>query len=135
MLRWGIVIVILVAVAAGAYREGRQHAEQVAAEQAEKARLDAARAQRTAVEAEASKGRQEITRWRQQAARHEAEARRLRTAAATAAKDVKAAAKAGEDLVAKGTTDEIMAAMRARGYHPERCQVVGVVRPIPVQQP
>ena len=35
---------------------------------------------------------------------------------------VEAVVKAGAALQASGTTEEIIAALKARGYHPERCQ-------------
>ena len=87
----------------------------------EKAALEAVQGKRAALEAD-TKGRQEIARWKGVAARHAAEVKRLRSAAAAAAKEVRAVHKAGEALVASGTTEEIIAALKERGYHPERCE-------------
>ena len=90
----------------------------------EKAALEAVQGKRAVLEAN-TKGLKEIARWKATAARHEAEVKRLRSRAAVAAKEVRAVHKAGEALVASGTTEEILAALRARGYHPERCGAVG----------
>lgn len=121
MLKWAALALVILVAVLGAFYEGGRRAEHRAAERHEQARLDAARAERAALERD-TRGRQEIAQWKAQAARHQAEVRRLSSAASAAARDVKAVVTAGAALQASGTTDEILAALRARGYHPERCR-------------
>ena len=135
MIRWGLAILVLAAVGAGAYLEGGRRAESAAAAREEQARLDAVKVKRQVEEAD-TKTAQEIIRLKADAQRYKAEATRLRTAAATAAKEVRTVHDVGTKLVESGSTDEIMAALRARGYHPERCRpLVAAPPPLPVQTP
>ena len=123
-MKWLLAVALLALVVLGVVGEvHRRRASSLEAEKAQAA-LDATKRARAALEAD-TKGRQEIAVWRATAARHEAEVRRLRGQAAVAAREVRTVQRAGEALQATGTTDEIVAALVARGYHPERCQAVG----------
>lgn len=115
------VLVVLLVVLGVAWNYQRSHVATLEAEK-EQAQLKAAQAERAAVAAASVKGQAEIAKWKASAARHEAEARQLRTAAAAAATEVQTVTEAGARLVASGTTDEIMAALRARGYTPRTCR-------------
>lgn len=123
-MKWIALVLLVLLAAAGVAITLQDRALSALESEKEHAALEAATAKRKALEAD-TKGRQEIMRWKAAAARHQAEVKRLRTAASAAATEVKAVVKAGETLVASGTTDEILGALRARGYHPARCLTVG----------
>lgn len=126
-MKYLLIAALLALVALGVAGEVQRRRSAAAEAQRDAVALEAAKTKRAALEAD-TRGRQEIARLKGVAARHEAEVKRLRGQAAVAAREVRTVQQAGEALQATGTTDEIMAALVARGYHPERC------RPVPVQR-
>lgn len=115
----GVLLIALVAV--GVSFELQRRSANALADEKEQAALAALATKRKAEEAD-TKRVEEILKLRAETQRVKAEVTRLRGQAAVAARETTSVQQAGEKLVASGTTDEIIAALTARGYHPVRCR-------------